>query len=617
MLKNRQKMDFSFRKFRFIYAGFAAVFVLAAMTFSAGTWFLPSDSSLGGGMFKNARPGVQANFSGFKAGTDVSYRIVPPEGTPVKGDASTDETGSLNIPATPLLQSKDKTLAYNVTVDDGRRILDVLLNFDDKGGVSIHGRGAEPFEKIKISSKAGQLDIYSDWAGIFEGTDLEALRGVHGQEQALQLAFNNVNSANDAWPGKGESVISVIYAPGGGMLNGAGLNVFDPFPYCGSPPLSICDIPAMQSQIANLIENLIYPMLHMSEQLSTAIAQQTPLIGKLIDAKDQLEAQRKEQELKAVAVKDYHPSEQMCKFGSFIRSLPSAKAKAESDTLSVSDALMERYTNALSTSTAQNVDNDIKNRLKQFREIYCDPADNNNGLLGLCEHDQDDNPGNSTRGAAAPSGIGASNRARINKDIDFLRTVESSYTLDVDFADNVLTADEQDVMALARNLYWPDPYKIILQEGMKDKQATYLKARRIMALKNVAHNSFATLVGLKAKAPIPASPTVQPGWSYMKTMMRDFGMTDVDIETMVGDRPSYFAQMDMLSKRIFQNPDFYTNLYDKPANISRIKTSMDAIKIMQMRDHYEAALRREMLLSALIEERLVADAEKIQGQMNE
>lgn len=556
-------------------------------------------------------PEIQTGLSGFQADTTISYKIIPHVGTPVKGDASVDKDGSLHMPAARFESGEGQNLAYALTIDNGERPLEILMNFDQKtGGISVHGRGAAPFEKIRIGTKEQGFDLYSDWAGIFEGTDLEETGRKGKGEKEIQLAFNNVNSINDAWPGQSASVIKIIYAPGGGQLDGSGLNVFNPMPYCGSPPLSICDIASMNAQINNIIQNLVIPLQLMAEQISVSIAQQTPIFGKLLDAKEQMDAQREMQRLKAIAVKDYHPSEQMCKFGSFIRSLPSAEVKSATDRLAMSDTLMERYTNVFSTSSSHNVDSDVENRLQQFRTIYCDPADNNNGLRGICEHDQDNNYANSG------TNIGATDKNRVNKDIDFIRTLETAYTLDVDFSDNTMTPDEQDVIALARNLYWPEPYKIILQDKLEADERDYLQSRRIMAMKNVAHNSFATLVGMKAKAPEPP-PGVQPGWSHMKTMMREFGMTDQAIEQLVGERPSYYAQMDILTKRIFQSPDFYTNLYDKPVNIERISASMTAIKLMQMRDHYEAALRREMLLSALVEEKLASEAEKIQGEMNE
>lgn len=606
-MPNRQKKAGWRRERRIAFFFAAGSFFLILAGFTADRLLSPS------GQAEPTGPEIQAEFSGFETGATISYSLIPRTGRPVNGASLIDETGQAQMPAAYFEDAESPNLTYDLTIDDSQRTLSVLMNFNrETGRLSLQGRGAAPFEKIALDVGGRKTSLHSDWAGLFLGTDLDLSRQDQKQagEQEIRLAFGNVYSANDAWPGQNASVVKIIYAPGGGQLDGTGLNIFNPMPFCGSPPLSICDLPAMQTQIADMIENLINPLFPMAEQLTVAIAQQTPIIGKFIDAKEQMDAMREMQKLKAIAVKDYHPSEQVCRIGSFIRSLPSAEMKSLSDRLAMSDALMERYTNASSNSAGHNVDSDIENRLQQFRTIYCDPADNNNGLRGLCEHDQDGDYSNST------NQIGATNKRRVNKDIDFIRTLESAYTLDIDFSDNVMSDDEQDVIALARNLYWPDPYKIILQGSIKNEERDYLKSRRIMAMKNVAHNSFATLVGMKARA--PDAPTgVQPGWSHMKTMLREFGMTDQAIDELVGERPSYYAQMDMLTKKAFQNPNFYTNLYDKPVNVSRIGASLTAIKIMQTRDHYEAALRREMLLSALVEENLTSKAEKTQGQMNE
>lgn len=90
----------------------------------------------------------------------------------------------------------------------------------------------------------------------------------------------------------------------------------------------------------------------------------------------------------------------------------------------------------------------------------------------------------------------------------------------------------------------------------------------------------------------------------MKTLMRDFGYADADIEDVMGDNPSYYAQMDFLTKKIYQNPNFYTALYDKPSNVDRINASLESFQLMHGRDRFETQLRQEMLFSILVEEAL-------------
>jgi len=59
--------------------------------------------------------------------------------------------------------------------------------------------------------------------------------------------------------------------------------------------------------------------------------------------------------------------------------------------------------------------------------------------------------------------------------------------------------------------------------------------------------------------------------------------------------------MELLTKKIYQNPDFYTNLYDKPANVSRKGVAMQAIGLMQKFDMLKSTLRKEASLSVLLE----------------
>ena len=320
----------------------------------------------------------------------------------------------------------------------------------------------------------------------------------------------------------------------------------------------------------------------------------------------QMEVQRTHQQLKAEAVKDYHPSEQMCRVGTYVRSLAKTEHKGRADALALNDFLMERYTNQLGASTAINSQNDMQARLKQFREVYCNPRDSDLGLEFLCEHDQNEDLSDSTIGAAVPGGNGGVDPERINKDVNYTRTIDFPQTIDIDMHDGTESEEEQDVMAMARHLYWPSPLEYGDEELLSGKKPGFLDARRVVALKNVAHNSYTSLVGLKARAEeLPTGATVEPGWTHMKTLMRDFGLSDDNIETMLGEQPSYWAQMEVLTKKIYQLPNFYTNLYDKPVNVDRIGVTLEAIKLMQMRDEYDSMLRREMLGSALLETELV------------
>jgi len=133
-------------------------------------------------------------------------------------------------------------------------------------------------------------------------------------------------------------------------------------------------------------------------------------------------------------------------------------------------------------------------------------------------------------------------------------------TIDVDLIDGVEAEDEEDVIALAKHLYWPTVINFGPEDELNRKPESVLDLQRATALKNIAHTSYSNLVALKARAETPPSggSTVEPGWTFMKTLMRDFGVSDTEIESMIGVQPSYWAQMDVLTKKMYQLPSFYT-----------------------------------------------------------
>ena len=59
--------------------------------------------------------------------------------------------------------------------------------------------------------------------------------------------------------------------------------------------------------------------------------------------------------------------------------------------------------------------------------------------------------------------------------------------------------------------------------------------------------------------------------------MKDLGIPDDEIKYTLGERPSYYAQLKFIAKRIYQRPEFFIDLYDTPANVERKKVALQAI----------------------------------------
>ena len=101
----------------------------------------------------------------------------------------------------------------------------------------------------------------------------------------------------------------------------------------------------------------------------------------------------------------------------------------------------------------------------------------------------------------------------------------------------------------------------------------------------------------------------------MQNVIKGLGLTDTtEINNLIGENPSYDTQMEILTKRLYQDPKFYVNLYDTPANVKRQKTAMKAVSLMQDRDMYESLQRSEMLMSVLLEMKLLKAQDRYFGK---
>jgi len=351
-------------------------------------------------------------------------------------------------------------------------------------------------------------------------------------------------------------------------------------------------------------DNVLPAMMLMAEQLSVIGIQQVEMIGAMLDAKQQLETERLFQQMTAQAHKDYHPSEGMCTFGTTVRSLAASERKSDLTQVGLAGRMMQRQTMDGDVLSFEGPDGDIKARLNKFATTYCEKADNGNGLDKMC------------KGSGKPE--------RKNIDIDYTRNIESRLTLDFDMTKDGAatggdedTADKEDLFALSANLYGSTLPKPIPPEKLAgadnrvrlDGAQKYLDMRAVFAKRSVAQNSFAAITAMRAAGDNGSAP-------YTKALIKELGINDQDeIEKILGKNPSYFAQMEVLTKKIYQNPTFYTELYDKPVNVERKGAAIQAISLMQDRDLYNSLLRSEAVLSVLLETMLDKEQDKVLNSM--
>lgn len=326
----------------------------------------------------------------------------------------------------------------------------------------------------------------------------------------------------------------------------------------------------------------------MMEQFTTNMMEQVMIIGTFMDAKHQMESQRLMQDLDIQIHKEMAPTTQMCVLGTNVRGLTSSGLKADANAYILGNGLLSRSMLPFEQMTGWDEDASMRSRLEQYVNNYCDPKDNGGIMEPLCN----------TAATPAPPG-------RRNKDLNFTSLIDGPLTMDIDFTNNALTNDEEDVLAMSYNLFgtamFPTIPEDLIREGPLEDMGPgtwiYQNIRSLQAIRGVAQNSFAHLVGMKAQGTGYDTP-------YLTAIMAQLGMPPDDITKFLGQNPSYFAQMDVLTKRIYMSPNFFVNLFTQPANIERTGVALQAIELMQDRDRFEASLRREMLISMIVEMKL-------------
>jgi len=337
-------------------------------------------------------------------------------------------------------------------------------------------------------------------------------------------------------------------------------------------------------------ETVLPAMMGMAEELTAVGMQQIFNIGKFIDAENQMETQRRFQELQFQAHKDYQPSEDFCRIGTNARSLADSEQKAHYNKAAMNSGQMARHLGQSSTIGADSPDYDLYSRWKNFQQYYCDPKDNawsqnETGLYYACGNI------NTPR-----------QPKRANIDVDYTRLLGQSRTLDIDLTNETITDDEIDLAALSHNLYGHD---ILTRQFTKTAlkrdaaQHEYMKIRSIAAKRNVAQSSFNAIAALKSKGSSALNQT-DGAAPYMHRVFEEFGVSNKEAKEMIGENPSYYAQLEILSKKLYQNSNFFSNLYDKPANIQRKSVALKAIDLMLDRSVFESELRQEMILSVLL-----------------
>lgn len=338
-------------------------------------------------------------------------------------------------------------------------------------------------------------------------------------------------------------------------------------------------------------------MQQYTDSARNAMMTNAMMIGSFMDGESTMNAQRALQELNAGSVKDYMVSDSICKFGTLSRSLALSQSKSKVNQIVLSERSQNRQLGHQNMASAQGGTQDRIARYKAFTKDFCDPADYGNAMKEICSTP----PSDKTR----------------NLDVNYTRLVDAKKTIDLDFSASLKSStsnDEKAVMALANNLYAHEVLERMNASGLQstdavDNRTTYLDQRAIVAKRSVAENSFNAIVGLKSSG-------ADKSKKYMESVLEQLGLSNDDATKYLGDKPSYDAQMEVLTKKLYQDPVFYANLMDTPANVERQYAALQAFGLMQRRDMFETILRSEMLLSTILEMEISQYQDDIQNRQN-
>lgn len=362
----------------------------------------------------------------------------------------------------------------------------------------------------------------------------------------------------------------------------------------------------------NNIGGILPAWMLMSQQLTAVMMQQMQIVGTFLDAKHSLETQQIFRELVARAHKTYRPSHGMCVIGTNTRSLAATGRHSVLNAAILAQRSLQRQTGSAHTNAAEGPPQDFEGRMQHFIARFCDYNDNNRiegrsnaGLELLCA------PGT------------ASERWRtLQTDIDYGRTIDLPRTIDVSLGTDgsAPTLAEEAVLELSSNLYGYTVFNRLNDTDLRfiANHDEYQDMRHIIAKRGVVQNSFNHIVGMKSEGSVYALGAGETGSNdtarYMRHFLQELGVLDNnEVVNMLGNspadsggmiRPSYYAQMEVLAKRIYQDPSFFTDLYDSPVNVKRKSAALQAIGLMLERDMYDSQIRTEMLMSQLLELRV-------------
>lgn len=339
-------------------------------------------------------------------------------------------------------------------------------------------------------------------------------------------------------------------------------------------------------------------MMDMATRWADSFLIEAAMIGGFFDAQAHSDSLRSLQRMTAEAMRDYMPGEALCQFGTLSRTLASTSAfntrtKLRYSTQAIQRQMVRKGSNPAEAQAVKREPGRSADRLGRWAQYvgkFCDKTNEDNGLDGVCS---------------------GGNNIFFNRDVDYARAFDDPRS----FRE---TIEEPALFGLMNNLYaqnialnTPDTDKMSVG-GKSEGVNTWLDLRSAAAKRSVATNSFAAIAAMKTATP-NSTTQMKAVAPFVVQIMKNlnFSNTDITKRFVMESGVSYFGQMEALTKFIYQDPHFFIELQDKPANVERQQTSMKAIQLMQERDMFESLQRSELLLSTLLELYLVKEQQKV------
>ncbi|MES2728916.1 MAG: hypothetical protein V4621_02305 [Pseudomonadota bacterium] len=272
----------------------------------------------------------------------------------------------------------------------------------------------------------------------------------------------------------------------------------------------------------------------------------------------------------SAVAQDLMPDVALCRDSSAVRTLVGVEAAAEGTQNTAANRMATYHSYTAGSTAARGEGWEKQARIATAVNRYIDPRDHGGAVKGMGVTDQ-------------------GGEKNLNADMDFAATLGQPMTVET------TRGGMDDVMALSKNLYGNDMFYDI---NPKRLDSQLFDLRQIQAKRNVLLNSFMAQVGLKAKGHTDVTPQTLAAFQKL-------GLPQAVIDRDLKGRPSYYALMDVITKRQYQDANFYTNLIKNPAAQDRTSTTAAAFANMQMRDMTQSLQRQETLYAMLLELRLL------------